>query len=140
MTTTNKPLGVINNNPGNIRFCAHNKWKGMTGRVNGFCQFSSMAYGYRAMFVLIRSYIKNGVCTIDDICRRWAPPSENLTDMYISNVCINMHKPASYVIRLDNVCDMVMIVTAIAINEIGADWVKDNDIRQGLLLFAGCKL
>lgn len=73
-------------NPLNIRYSSRNKWKGQIGNSHGFCSFISMEYGVRASLVLLRSYIRRGYNTIDLIINRWAPPSENNTEAYISFV------------------------------------------------------
>lgn len=76
------------NNPGNIRISSDS----FRGEVRpsahpSFCQFQTMADGYRAMFVIIRTYMrKYGLRTIDGIISRWAPPSENDTRAYIATV------------------------------------------------------
>ena len=80
--------GYRNNNPLNIRR-SRDKWKGMSPKQTDphFEQFQTMAYGYRAAFVLLRTYRqKYGYNTIRKIVKRWAPPSENNTDRYIENV------------------------------------------------------
>ena len=80
--------GYRNNNPLNIRH-SHDKWKGMSPKQTDpvFVQFQTMAYGYRAAFVLLRTYRqKYGCNTIRKIVKRWAPPKENNTDRYIENV------------------------------------------------------
>ena len=52
-----------------------------------FVRFTTMAYGYRAAFCLLRTYrVKYGYNTIRKIIKRWAPPSENNTERYIQNV------------------------------------------------------
>ena len=54
---------------------------------SAFVRFTTMAYGYRAAFCLLRTYRVKYVCnTIRKIIRRWAPPNENHTDKYIANV------------------------------------------------------
>ena len=54
---------------------------------SAFVQFTSMAYGYRAAFVLLRTYrTKYGCNTIRKIINRWAPPKENNTEAYIRHV------------------------------------------------------
>ena len=87
--------GIRNNNPLNIRR-GKQLWKGETpsdspskGSGEGaFCKFSSMEWGLRAAFCLLRTYRdKYHLCCIADIIRRWAPPSENDTETYIRNVC-----------------------------------------------------
>ena len=84
----NIPRGIRNNNPLNIRH-SRDKWKGMRSVQSdpAFVQFTSMAYGYRAAFVLLRTYRqKYGCNTIRKIIKRWAPENENNTERYISNV------------------------------------------------------
>ena len=81
------PRGILNCNPLNIR---HNRdrFQGevVPGRDRSFKQFSSMAYGYRAAFVVLGSYLACGKNTIEKIVRSWAPPTENSTSSYIAHV------------------------------------------------------
>ena len=82
------PRGLRNNNPLNIRH-SKSRWKGMARDQTdpAFVRFTTMAYGYRAAFCLLRTYrVKYGNNTIRKIIRRWAPPNENHTDKYIANV------------------------------------------------------
>ena len=84
----NIPRGIRNNNPLNIRH-SPSKWKGMkrTQTDPSFVQFTDITYGYRASFVLLRTYRqKHGCNTIRKIVSRWAPENENHTESYISNV------------------------------------------------------
>lgn len=86
------PRGIRNNNPLNIR--KGNNWKGErpTQSDKAFEEFSSMTYGIRAGFIIIRKYMSgyNGLTekfnTIEKIIRRWAPPTENSTQKYIDQV------------------------------------------------------
>lgn len=104
MTKKNLPRGIRNCNPLNIRRSPHNRWLGEVDyketykEFNGqqcetreydrtFCQFSCMEQGYRAAAILLHRYIKNGYNTYEKIISRWAPPSENYTDVYINGVC-----------------------------------------------------
>ena len=84
-------LGIANRNPLNIRHSTANRWLGLCPNrpsVKGFCHFLNFAYGYRAAVVLIKNYIlKHGADTPRKIIARWAPPSENQTDLYIACVC-----------------------------------------------------
>ncbi len=73
------------NNPGNIRY--NGNFKGCTGNDNNFCKFSSLGYGYRAILVLLNTYYdKYQLRTIRGIISRYAPPTENQTEYYISSV------------------------------------------------------
>ena len=92
--------GLRNNNPLNIRLSATTVWQGeiRPSQDRSFCQFRTMAYGYRAGLKLLQNYRrKHGCRTIADFIRRWAPPTENNTNGYISRVCMEMQVPASYV-------------------------------------------
>ena len=80
-------LGTRNNNWLNIRYNPHNKWKGQTGEDSGFCVFDTVGHGLRAGRIIIENYLKEGFDLVGDIIARWAPPTENLTDNYVNNVC-----------------------------------------------------
>lgn len=76
--------GLRNNNPGNIRRSS-TKYRGEVTPSHdpAFKQFETMAWGYRAMFVLLDSYSRKGYRTIRQMIRRYAPPIENHTENYI---------------------------------------------------------
>ena len=80
--------GLKNCNPGNIRR-SRGRYKGevVPSRDPAFKQFESLAWGYRAIFVLLHTYrTRHGLRTIAEMIARWAPPSENRTDAYIRAV------------------------------------------------------
>lgn len=78
------------NNPMNLRYSERNHWVGQTGQSNGFCCFESVDYGFRAAFITLKNYGKNGYNTIRKIVTRWAPPLENPTQTYIRYVALRM--------------------------------------------------
>lgn len=78
------------NNPLNVRYAATNRWKGLLGVCNGFCTFYSLKYGFRAAWLILRSYRKRGIKSIHDIITTWAPPGENATYNYIKFVSDHM--------------------------------------------------
>jgi len=84
---------IRNNNPLNIRRGTA-RWKGMSKREDDedFEQFETMAYGWRAAFILLgRTYYeKYHLNTIQKIISRWAPACENKTDAYMMYVSINV--------------------------------------------------
>ncbi len=84
-------LGIANRNPLNIRYVKANHWLVLhpqTPNVKGFCHFTAPAYGFRAAIILIKNYMrKYGCVTPENIIRRWAPPTENNTELYIACVC-----------------------------------------------------
>ena len=83
--------GWRNNNPLNIR--RGENWVGLVEKPTDwvFCQFISMAMGYRAAYKLLKSYYRyfnqKGVAmTIENVISRWAPDRENDTEAYIIRV------------------------------------------------------
>jgi len=83
--------GWRNNNPLNIR--RGENWVGLVEKPTDwvFCQFYSMAMGYRAAYKILKSYYRyfnqSGMAmTIENIISRWAPERENDTDEYIYRV------------------------------------------------------
>ena len=82
----NIPRNLRNNNPGNLIYEEKNKWKGMTGTDGRFCQFHSMAWGFRAFFRLMHNYNAFGRKTLRSIIVRYAPSNENDTEGYIKAV------------------------------------------------------
>ena len=67
------PRGIRNNNPLNIRRNG-TAWSGLSAQQTdrSFCQFRNMAYGFRAAFITIHTYIfKHGLGTISQIISRW---------------------------------------------------------------------
>lgn len=77
--------GLRNCNPGNIRRSkVHYLGEVRPSQDSDFKQFESMAYGYRAMFVLLDSYRRRyALNTLRQMLNRYAPPSENFTEGYI---------------------------------------------------------
>lgn len=109
--------GLRNNNPLNIRLSAKTIWKGEVrpSQDKSFCQFETMAYGYRAGLKLLQNYRKaNGCRTMADFINRWAPPVENNTSGYISRVCREMHVPASHVPDVNDKATMCAFVAAMS--------------------------
>lgn len=85
-TSSSLPRGVRNNNPGNIR---GGNFQGITGKdADGFDVFDSSVSGLRALFLNLKNYGAAGFNTVRKIVNRWAPPAENLTDVYAQNVSL----------------------------------------------------
>ena len=127
--------GYQNKNPGNIRLNAET-WKGeIPGKDKSFKTFKSMAWGYRAIFVLLRTYINAlGKDTIRKIISTYAPTSENDTSAYIFTVCEIANLEPDEKIYFSDEGKLVDIVAGISYQENG---IKPNmaDIMEGLRLF-----
>ena len=129
--------GLRNNNPGNIRR-SRVRYKGEVypSRDPEFKEFSSMAYGYRAMFVLLNSYHKRyGLTTIREMISRWAPPSENFTEGYIRFVAERTGIDADAEVDSRSERDMVPIVAAMSEIENGTKAAM-TDVYEGWKLFS----
>lgn len=89
----NMTRGLRNNNPGNIEDDGVTPWEGLaTPRNDGeapvpMLRFINAAYGIRALKHVLTSYVTlDGVpATLRGILSRFAPPSENDTEAYISD-------------------------------------------------------
>lgn len=128
--------GVRNHNPGNIRraIC---RFRGevIPSTDPAFKQFESAEWGYRAVFVVLRTYYrKHGLRTLSEMIARWAPPSENNTAAYIRRVCaLTGLAPADTIDPTDR-STMIPLVAAISEVENGvkADW---RSVERGWELY-----
>ena len=109
-----------NNNPLNIRLSGTTRWQGEVrpSQDRSFCQFESMAYGYRAGL------------KISDFINRWAPSVENNTSGYISRVCREMQVPSSYVPDVNDRGTMCAFAAAMSQVENGIPVVME-DVQAG---------
>lgn len=128
--------GLRNCNPGNIRrSCVRYKGEVLPSHDKEFKQFCSMAYGYRAMFVLLDSYrSKYGLCTIRQMLNRYAPPSENFTEGYIRFVASRTGIAPDEIVNTRAARDMVPIVAAMSEIENGKAAII-SDVEAGWGLF-----
>ena len=130
--------GLTNCNPGNIRQ-SKTRYKGerRPSRDSEFKEFESMAYGYRAMFVLLDTYSRRyGLCTIRQMLNRYAPPSENFTEGYIRFVSEKTGIAPDEIVNSHAARDMVPIVAAMSQIENGTSAVM-ADVHRGWELFEG---
>lgn len=77
--------GLRNCNPANIRRSS-SRWLGMRDSQLDpeFVQFKDFEYGIRAFLVLCRTYRKKyNIVDVPSFIKRFAPPSENNTSVYI---------------------------------------------------------
>jgi hypothetical protein len=111
--------GYRNRNPGNIRK-TEKLWEGeVKGTDKDFKTFRSMAYGYRALFALLREYISKDYNTIEKIINRYAPSSENATEAYIATVSRRAGIAPEDVLNFVNINKIKDIVAAISYVENG---------------------
>ena len=113
--------GLRNCNPGNIRRSkVHYLGEVRPSQDSDFKQFESMAYGYRAMFVLLDSYRRRyALNTLRQMLNRYAPPSENFTEGYIRFVSQKTGILPDEELNTRSERDMVPIISAMSESENG---------------------
>lgn len=133
------PRGLRNCNPLNIRKSAA-IWQGLHPEQNDpdFFRFNSMAWGYRAAFIVLRTYHrKYGLNTVEKIIARWAPPENgNDTDFYIRKVCALTGFEAQQPLNPCNPHHMPALVAAMSRVENGCR-ADLTEIRKGWELYLG---
>lgn len=127
--------GYRNFNPGNIRL-SRVKYRGEKPSTDAqFKQFETMAWGFRAVFVLLHTYqVRYGLNTLQEMLNRYAPPTENPTTEYVNFV--SRRSKVADISRVDtlNAQQMIPIVTAIAVMENGSEPDAD-DVKAGWELY-----
>lgn len=131
------PLGLRNNNPGNLR--PGDNWQGAIGVNQNFIVFENILWGLRAMATDIRTKINNGYNTIEKLITRYAPPSENDTAAYISYVSRFTGINSRTVLQV-NYSTLAALVRAMMNVELGANFsaiITDQEINEGIGLMSG---
>jgi len=134
--------GIRNNNPGNIE--RGEKWQGLSARhemtpaqkkEKRFCVFRSPEWGIRALVKIIQTYErKHSLDTVRGIIERWAPPSENDTSSYITQVAMALSVEQDAPLNLANTRTMLALVKAIIRHENGLQPYDDATIRAAIAL------
>jgi len=128
-----KPRGLKNNNPLNIRMNTDVFLGEIKGSDKAFKCFSATAYGYRAAFVTLATYLSRGWNTIEKIVTHWAPPSENDTEKYIINVENCSGVPRKKILDASRGVDYILIVAAMSFVENGIR-ANISDVTAGFNL------
>jgi len=128
-----KSRGLRNNNPLNIRHNADVFQGEMKGNDKSFKTFASMAYGYRAAFVTLATYLTRGWNTIEKIISHWAPPNENDTEAYIAFVEYFSGVPRNQKLTATDGADYILIVSAMSGMENGKN-AELSEIQAGFNL------
>lgn len=145
--TKKTPLGIRNNNPGNIEWGS--PWQGLAKRTpksGRFAEFTSPVYGIRAIAVLLITYYDkrkandgSKIDTIKEVIERWAPASENNTAAYAKSVARLLNVTPTSVIDMHDYDTIRLIVCGIIRHENGIGpldnentWYEDEVIDEGL--------
>ncbi|SAJ89333.1 hypothetical protein [Burkholderia multivorans] len=119
----NTPLGIRNNNPGNLR------------PGGQFAQYPDMQTGLQALDNNLQAYGKQGINTVAGVISKWAPPNENDTNGYIKEVSQRLGISPNQKIDLSNPLVRQSLATAIALRENGSSGVfgggSNSQPKQG---------
>ena len=131
-----RPRGIRNNNPGNIRHGAN--WHGLNpdGRKidPAFCVFTDSIYGIRALAKVLVNYKKiHGLNTVRQIISRYAPPNENQT-AYIQSVAKQLGVYPDTIIDIEERGVLTVFIKAVIRMENGIQPYSDETIQQGIEL------
>lgn len=123
MTSPQLPIGIRNNNPGNLRQAYGMSFK--TELREGFAVFPTMRFGCQSLALLSWDYYQlHKLKTLPDFIARYAPASENDVQAYIKNMAWIMGIPENmapvYDLRLDIPGHCLTFMRAIARVENGA--------------------
>lgn len=114
------------NNVLNIRASKSFSWAGQTGATRGFCDFEGIEMCRRAgLYLLMRSYRRAGVVKLEEVIKRWAPPTENNTSNYVDFVCKRSGLQRGFVLRF--LSDFASVLAAMEIIEIGVPVSKREE-------------
>jgi hypothetical protein len=129
------PLGLRNNNPGNLRpLGSRQVWVGQTGNNKGFVVFKDISYGIRAMAKnAITQILKNGNNTVEKYITAYAPPKENDTAKYIKYVCsaLNLRPNDPIPVDMPTFIKLIRIHLQTELSD-HSKLISDKDIIEGI--------
>jgi hypothetical protein len=123
-------VGFRNNNPGNLIYLSSRPFNGQIGNANGYGVYDTLSNGVRALGMQLDNYINAGLLTVAQIITRWAPPSENDTGAYISDVADRMGVNANDPLAWPG--DKPDLANAIIIHENGSNPLSATDLQAYL--------
>jgi hypothetical protein len=110
------PIGVRNNNPGNLVYGAG--FDGEEEGEGGFGSYPTPVAGGAALIKNLVAYsTKHGLNTVEGIVGRWAPPNENDTTAYAANVANSLGVNATDTLNMQDPGTLAKLATAISKQE-----------------------
>lgn len=127
------PLGLRNNNPGNLRPSTSYRWRGEISANSGFVVFDTATNGLRAMAKNLSNQQRlHGLTTIRSIIRKYAPESENDTENYINFVSRRMATHANDDLDLSNSDVLVAMMRPMIMMENGVQPFSDEQLHKAV--------
>lgn len=128
------PRGLRDNNPGDLEQPPGTPWNGTVGMDGPFVIFPDTTWGLRALAKDLINNINGGYDSITSLITKFAPPSENNTDAYISAVAADTSIDPGVQLGTDQ-DTIVSLMRAIINHELGdsfsEQYVPDTDIQTG---------
>lgn len=128
------PLGLRNNNPGNLR-PSSGAWQGQVGTNQNFVVFEDISWGIRAFATNFYSSVKkHNTDTLRKYINRYAPSSENDTNRYLKHITDTTGISADEPIPTDmeSLKNILRSQMEVELGQKYADLVTDEDIDEGL--------
>ncbi|MFZ6690227.1 hypothetical protein [Undibacterium sp. SXout20W] len=124
----NVPLGVRNNNPGNLR-----SWGATPRDTGGYAVFPTADAGLAATIQNLQAQQKlHGLNTIRGIISRWAPSSENNTAAYISDMVKKTGFGADQPLNLNDARTVAPMISGIVKHEGNSSGFSDDMINKAV--------
>ncbi|WEA51128.1 hypothetical protein PWO23_08685 [Serratia marcescens] len=133
---SSQPLGIRNNNPGNLVKTA-NTWDGEVKGDGRFASFATPEHGLRALCKNLLAYNKRGYTTVEQIIGRWAPPNENDTAAYTAAVSKALGVPADKRLDLTDINTLTALCASITQHENGSNPYSQEQITTGAMAALG---
>ena len=130
-----RPRGIRNNNPGNIRHGEN--WQGLNPNSRSidaaFCVFNTPVAGIRALAKVLINYKKlYGLNTVRQIISRYAPPNENQTTAYVQSVARQIGVLPDMVIDIEERGVLTVLIKAVIRMENGIQPYSNETIQQAI--------
>lgn len=124
------PRNVRNNNPGNVDRTSI-VWQGMSALQADprFITFVAPQWGFRCAARILLGNYREGRTTIHALINDWAPPVENDTSAYVTDVAERMGVGIDETLTLPG--ELLPMLKAIAQHEGGCPWA-DSVIQLGI--------
>jgi len=126
------PIGIRNNNPGNLAKTKH-PYPGVTtrtpiGRGPSFLAFVDMAHGMLAAISLIVNYVDGGLNTITKISARYLEKGTTATAraLWIAQVARYAELKPNQLLNPDNPAMLRQLVLAIVMKETGLKFTRNG--------------
>jgi hypothetical protein len=137
------PLGVTLCNLGDLRPLANGQlWDGQTGVVDGFCQFSDIRWGLRALGKTLASYSIVGWSTPVLMASHYAPAGDGTNDpnRYAADFANQLGIGINDHIPLATSEQMADAIHAITVNEVGSGWCPSSWFDEAAAVALGAPI